>query len=77
MADPNWEDPCAVLAWLRPQYYKVVAGAAVVTLQHGDRQTTYSQANKEELGRVFRQLESECAAAQGSTTGRRRAFTAG
>lgn len=75
MADPDWTDPCAVLTWLRPQYYKVVAGVAVVTTQHGDTQTTFSQANKAELGALMRQLESQCAAKQGNQ--RRRAWTGG
>lgn len=77
MADPDWTDPCAVLAWLRPQYYKVVAGLATVTTQHGDTTLTFGQANKDGLATLMRQLESECAKAQGLTAGRRRAFVAG
>lgn len=77
MADPDWTDPCAVLAWLRPQYYKVAAGRQTVTTVHGDTQTTYSRSNLRELVAVMRDLEAQCAKAQGSTTGRRRAFIAG
>jgi len=76
VADPDWTDPCAVLAWLRPQVYKVAVGLQVVTLRHGDTTTTFSQANKADLTALLRQLESECAAAQGLTT-RRRAFIGG
>jgi hypothetical protein len=77
MADPDWTNPCAVLEWLRPQYYKVMAGLAEVTTQDGDTSVTYTQANKAELGSLMRQLESECAKRNGTSTGRRRAFVAG
>ena len=76
MPEPDWTDPCAVLEWLRPHYYKVHAGRQTVTITHGGTTTTYSQANKSELASLFRQLQSECAAKQGSG-GRRRAFVAG
>lgn len=77
MADPDWTDPCAVLTWLRPQYYKVAAGVSEVTLKHGDDSATFNQSSLSGLAAVMRQLESECAAKQGVRAGRRRAFTAG
>ena len=27
-ADPDWNDPCAVVAWLYPKYYALVSGGA-------------------------------------------------
>jgi hypothetical protein len=75
MADPDWTDPCDVLAWLRPQFYKVQSGLAVVSVSHGEASTTFRQANARELANLMRTLESECRAAQGGK--RRRAFTAG
>jgi hypothetical protein len=72
MIDPDWGDPCAVLAWIRPQYYKVVAGAQVVTIHDGDQQVTFSQANKNDLAALIARLEADC---QGRP--RRRAIIAG
>jgi len=77
VADPDWTDPCAVLAWLRPQYFKAMAGLATVTLTHGDTTVTYGQANKRELQAFFRELQSQCDAAQGVKTHRRRAILGG
>lgn len=74
--DPDWTDPCAVLAWLRPQYYKAMAGGHVISVRHGDTQTTFDQSNLPQLASLMRQLESDCAKKQG-TSARRRAFTAG
>lgn len=77
VSDPDWTDPCAVLTWLRPQYYKVTAGLRVVTVRHGDTSTQFDAANIPQLQALMRQLEADCARSQGTTTGRRRAFTAG
>jgi hypothetical protein len=73
MADPDWNDPCAVLEWLRPQAYKVIAGVHVVRLRHGDGEREFSRANSRDLGAFMRQLESECATKQG----KRRRFAKG
>lgn len=75
MADPDWTDPCAILTWLRPQYYRVLAGAHVVQIRHGDTFTAYSETNVSQLGALMRQLEADCRAASGES--RRRAFVAG
>lgn len=77
MADPNWSDPCEVLAWLRPQAYRVQAGLQEVRIVYAGNDTTYSPANLSALLSFMRQLESECAAKQGLRTGRRRAIIAG
>ncbi len=74
-SDPDWEDPCAILTWLRPQYYKVAAGRHTIQVRHGDTETRYSDANIQQLGNLMRQLEADCRAATGSA--RRRAFVAG
>lgn len=77
MADPDWTNACAVLEWLRPQYYRVAAGQQTVTVKHGDDSVTYSMGSVDKLAALMQQLRSECAASQGATTGRRRAFTGG
>jgi hypothetical protein len=74
---PDWTDPCAVLAWLRPQYYAVASGTAEVEIDYAGRRTKYSMASITRLDALMRELESACARKQGVTTGRRRAFTAG
>lgn len=75
MADPDWTDPCAVLNWVRPQYYKVASGQQVIMVRDGESQAQFSIASIDKLDALMRRLESECAAAQGKR--RRRAFTAG
>ena len=75
--DPDWSDPCEVLAWLRPQYYRALSGGQAVRIAYAGRDTTYGQANIKELQALMSQLQSDCAAKQGLTTGRRRAFIAG
>ena len=77
MADPDWSDPCAVLEWLRPQYYQVAAGQQVVRVTYAGRDTQFSQANVDKLAALMAELTSACAKKQGLTTGRRRAFRAG
>jgi hypothetical protein len=75
--DPDWTDPCAVLDWLTPQYYRVVAGRGVVEIRHGDTTTTYGQANVDKLNALMQRLRVECAAKNPQSKIRRRAFTAG
>jgi hypothetical protein len=77
MADPDWTDPCAVLAWLTPQYYKVVSGKAVVQVRRGDVLTQYGQADVDKLNALIQRLRFDCAAKTPATKIRRRAFTAG
>lgn len=62
MADPNWEDPCAVLAWLRPQYYRVAAGLQKVQIRHGDKAQAFGQADIGKLDALMARLERQCAA---------------
>lgn len=76
MADPDWNDPCAVAAWLKPQLHKVAAGGGVVTVRHGDQQTTFAPADYQALLSLYRGVVAECARKTGATTGRRRAFVA-
>lgn len=77
MADPDWNDPCAVAAWLKPQLHQVAVGAQVVMFRHDLVQTTYSQANYQALLSLYRGAVSECAKKTGTSAGRRRAFIAG
>lgn len=76
-ADPDWTDPCAVAAWLRPQYYALVTGGAATRIVYAGRDTTYTPANADALLALLRTKESECAAKTGAPTLRRRAFRAG
>jgi hypothetical protein len=76
MADPDWDDPCAVAAWLKPQLPKIAVGQGVVSIRHGDEQTTFSNANYAALAGLYRTAVSECAKKNGSRIGRRRAFIA-
>jgi gpW len=78
--DPDWSDPCAVLAWLRPRYYALAAGGQTVLVRYGEREVRYAPGNPgdaDKLAALIRQLEADCAVKQGARTGRRRAFTFG
>lgn len=77
MPDPDWTDPCAVLAWLRPQYYKVKAGVAELRIVYKGRDTQYGAADIDALDRLYQQLQSDCAAKTGDSAGRRRAIRFG
>lgn len=77
MADPDWTDPCAVAAWLRPQYYALAAGGTATRIVYAGRDTTYTPADADKLLALLRTKESECAAKTGAKIGRRRAFRAG
>jgi hypothetical protein len=77
MADPDWNDPCAVAAWLKPQLHKVAAGQATAQVKYGENQVSYSQANYSALLTLYTDAVSQCAKKTGGTTGRRRAFVAG
>jgi len=75
MADPDWTDPCAVLTWLRPRYFKAMTDGGVIEVRHGDELNRYSAVNMNELRALMQQLEQQCNRAQGLS--RRRAITAG
>jgi hypothetical protein len=75
--DPDWNDPCAVLAWITPQYYRVVAGRGVLEIRHGDTTTSYGQANVDKLNALMQRLRFDCAAKNPHSKIRRRAITAG
>ncbi|MEK9754325.1 MAG: hypothetical protein VW338_14110 [Rhodospirillaceae bacterium] len=74
--DPDWTDPCAVLTWLRPQYYKVAAGVSTVSVSHDGVSVSYNQASLDKLAALMRRLESDCAVASGGAR-KRRAIVAG
>lgn len=77
MADPDWTDPCAVLAWLMPQYYGVLAGGQPIRIVYAGRDTTYGQANAAAITALKLRLEHDCAVRRGLTVGRRRPIIAG
>jgi len=74
MADPDWDDPCAVAAWLKPQIYKVGLGSVTVSVRHGDEKVDYGPGNYQALIQLYQDAVSECAKKNGSRVGRRRAF---
>jgi hypothetical protein len=77
MADEiDYSDPCAVLAELRPAYYKLLAGSKAVRVSFSDRTVDYSQTNLPLLRTEIARLESECAAKSGDRP-KRRALQAG
>lgn len=75
-AEPDWDDPCAVATWLKPQLHNVAAGNSVVDVRHGDERVAYGAGNYQALLTLYRNAVSECAKKNGSQTGRRRAFLA-
>jgi hypothetical protein len=77
MADPDWNDPCAIAAWLKPQLYKVAAGQGTLQVRYGEQWISYSQSNYTALLTLYNDAVSQCAKKNGTTTGRRRAFVAG
>ncbi len=77
MADPDWNDPCAIAAWLKPQLHMVATGQAVVQTKYNDQFVAFSQANYSALLALYNDAVSQCAKKNGTTTGRRRAFIAG
>jgi hypothetical protein len=70
------DDPCALLAALRPAYLQMLAGEKVVSTSHENStvQMAVSAANLTQLRPIIRQLQAECAAKAGT---RRRAIVAG
>jgi hypothetical protein len=77
MADPDWNDPCAVAAWLKPQLHMVAAGQAVAEVKYGEQDVKYSQANYSALLTLYTDAVSQCAKKNGVPSGRRRAFVGG
>lgn len=78
MADPDWADPCAFAAWLRPLVAKLAVGQGVVRVRSGaNRETQYGPADLKAAQTLLAQKEAECAAKNGACTGRRRAITFG
>lgn len=65
----DYDDPCALLALLRPILYSRIGGAGQVTeTQHGDTRTRYAEGlSVRELAAEVRRLESLCKA---QTTGK-------
>lgn len=75
--DPDWSNPCAVLAWLRPKYYLAISGGTAVSVKYGGREIEYSSRfnNLPQLETLLRKLERDCAVASG--TSRRQVILAG
>lgn len=72
----NWEaldyaDPCALLAALRPAYYRLLAGEADFEIEGTDRRRVrFAQTDLKGLAAVIRDLEGQCSA----KSGKRRRF---
>jgi hypothetical protein len=63
-------DPCAALRALRPAYMEAVASGSVRRARFRDRDVEFNSNNHDELGRLMRQLETECAQNSGRNTAR-------
>lgn len=72
----DYDNPCAVLAVLRPIYYRLRSGQRVVEVQHQDTRTRFDQTSLKDLGEQIAQLTLECQAAQTGVS-RRHAIIAG
>lgn len=66
----DYDDPCALLAVLRPAYYQLLAGQRVVETQHGETRSRFEQGDVTALKALIADLTSQCQAANGGT-GRR------
>lgn len=72
----NWDaldysDPCALLAALRPAYYRLLAGEADFEIEGTDRRRLrFAQTDIKGLAAVIRDLEGQCSA----KAGKRRRF---
>lgn len=71
----DYDDPCAVLAALRPAYYRLVAGSMreTVEFQAGNGQTrrvTFTRTNIAALRAEVARMEIRCKAAQTGKTPR-------
>lgn len=67
----DYSDPCALLAALRPAYYKLIAGEADFEIEGTDRRRVrFAQTDLKALAAVIRDLEVQC----GARTGQRRRF---
>lgn len=76
MPELNYDDPCALLAVLRPAYYGLLGGSKAETIEFDAgngvrRKVTYARSNINTLRDEVRRLEAACAA---KTDGRPRRF---
>lgn len=63
--EPDWNDPCAALAALKPAYYQAMAGGVILEVRFGTEWTKYSPANFDKLEALILRLEASCAKAKG------------
>ena len=67
----DYADPCALLATLRPAYYRLLAGEAEEEIEGTDRRRVrFQRGDLKGLAAVIADLESRCAA----KSGKRRRF---
>ena len=72
----DYDDPCALLALMRPAYYALLGGSKAETVKFSSangqtREVTYARTNITALRAEVRQLESACTA---KSSGRSRRF---
>lgn len=73
----DYDDPCALLAALRPARMRLIAGSAVTEVRQSDgRMMKLEKGDLDALGRLVAQLEDECRVKQGLRR-QRHAATAG
>jgi len=66
----DYDNPCAVLAVMKPRYYQMVAGASAqtVTFEAGNgtnKTVIFHKSDLERFGALIAKLEQECRAASG------------
>jgi hypothetical protein len=77
VAEPSdWDDPCQVATWLKPQLAKVLAGRQTLMVQHDGVTVQYSQGRSDALLAFYRMQVDECQKQTSGSSGRR-AFIGG
>lgn len=61
----DFEDPCAVLAKLRPAYFQLIAEGGVAEVQFSERRLRFEKPDLPALERVMARLEADCKRASG------------
>ena len=76
MAVPSADSPCELAAYLKQQYYALLAGGNPISIRFADREVKYSTGNLDVMQAEILRLEALCAKAQGDKP-RRYAFRLG
>jgi len=61
----DYDDPCAVLAALRPAYHRLIAGEREVEIRFDGQSVRFTESGMSRLESRIKTLEAECAAKNG------------